>query len=74
MGDMTLIFSWPGGMLARGYDSPFMKYSADLREGAHYVGENAVNQHAAVLLSEVFDTADGEASHNAAGFAEEGVK
>lgn len=31
MGDMTLIFSWPGGMLARGYDSPFMKYSADAR-------------------------------------------
>jgi hypothetical protein len=30
-GDMTLIFSWPGGLLARGPNSADMKYSADGR-------------------------------------------
>jgi hypothetical protein len=49
MGDMTLIFSWPGGMLARGFDSPFMKFSADGQSwGA--VGDNATFGNEAGLM------------------------
>lgn len=49
MGDMTLIFNWPGGMLARGYDSPFMKYSADGKSWAS-VGDAAVFGNEAGLM------------------------